>query len=98
VTQSLLPFKHLRAPSEDPNASKKLAFAEQPIPVSVHAWMDGLERKEPSRDIRDYLTFPPFRAPLVLNASEHESALDVSDTLIFDYLIDGEPLGEGMSI
>lgn len=61
---------------------------EQAIPVSVHAWMDGLERISPSFSIQDYLTIAEI-SPSISN-SEKAYAADISDTIIFDFIIDGK--------
>lgn len=62
---------------------------EQAIPVSVHAWMDGLHKIAPSFEIQDYLTISETSK---ISNSEKEYAADVSDTIIFDFIIDGNYL------
>ena len=63
-------------------------FWDQPIPVSVHAWMDGLHRESPSTDIKDYLTISSSTSAR-FGEWQRIFAGDVSDTLVFDFLIDG---------
>jgi len=63
----------------------KYYFPEQDIPVSMHAWMEGLITTAPKFDVQDYLAFydqPKF------SKDQKKHAADVSDTMIFDFLID----------
>ena len=61
---------------------------EQAVPVSMHAWMDNLRRTPPGPEIQDYLTIRQDTRQS-LGEWERKNAADVSDTLIFDFLIDG---------
>ena len=69
---------------------KNLMF-EQAIPVSVHAWFDGLNREDPPLITKEYLTLQ-VKSNQNMGNWEKTYAADVSDTIVFDFIIDGTSL------
>eukprot|EP01094_Clydonella_sp_ATCC50884_P023707 TRINITY_DN5757_c0_g1_i3.p1 TRINITY_DN5757_c0_g1~~TRINITY_DN5757_c0_g1_i3.p1 ORF type:complete len:399 (-),score=60.48 TRINITY_DN5757_c0_g1_i3:77-1273(-) len=55
------------------------------VPVVIAPWMDGLYEDPPSLAMKRYLVEPELRLPPL---SMQERMLEVSDVLVFDYLVD----------
>ena len=68
----------------------KYMLPSQPIPVSVHAWVDGLRTTPPPQVVQNYLILAKIKTNL--SHRDKKYAADVSDTLIFDFLLDGNAL------
>lgn len=65
----------------------KHAMPEQEIPVSMHGWMEGLNQSPPGLNIQEFLLHVKNFGNLHIR--DRMRAAEVSDTLIFDYLLDG---------
>lgn len=55
------------------------------IPVTVHAWVDELMNHDPSISLMNYIVSDSLRVP---TSNTKELILQISDTLIFDFLVD----------
>eukprot|EP01094_Clydonella_sp_ATCC50884_P016924 TRINITY_DN2863_c0_g1_i3.p1 TRINITY_DN2863_c0_g1~~TRINITY_DN2863_c0_g1_i3.p1 ORF type:complete len:474 (-),score=151.30 TRINITY_DN2863_c0_g1_i3:340-1761(-) len=55
------------------------------VPVTLHAWVEGLVTRYPALELYDFLT---FEGHIQENAKILSYAADISDTLVFDFLVD----------
>lgn len=56
------------------------------VPVSVHGWIDKLEKKDPPVHFMEYLVTDHIRIPS--SDFDSEYILQISDILVFDFLVD----------
>ena len=56
------------------------------VPVTMHAWVDGLERLDPPTSFMKYLVTDHIEIPASVEA--RDIVLEISDILVSDFLVD----------